>query len=44
MLQGLDDDGKQRAVDNLAMTLAAHDTGHGVLYESATWTIRATRA
>jgi SAM-dependent methyltransferase len=44
MLQGLDDDGKQRAVDNLAVTLAAHETGHGVLYESATWTIRATRA
>lgn len=43
MLQGLDDDGKQRALDNLATTLAAHETSHGVLYESATWTIRATR-
>jgi ubiquinone/menaquinone biosynthesis C-methylase UbiE len=43
MLDGLDDDGKQRAVDNLAATLTAHDTGHGVLYGSATWTIRATR-
>ena len=43
MLDGLDDDGKRRAVDNLAATLTAHDTGHGVLYGSATWTIQATR-
>ena len=43
MLDGLDDDGKQRAVENLAATLTAHDTGHGVLYGSATWTIQATR-
>ncbi len=43
MLDGLDDDGKRRAVDNLAATLTAHDTGHGVLYGSATWTIWATR-
>jgi SAM-dependent methyltransferase len=44
MLEGLDDDGKRRAVENLAATLTAHDTGHGVVYGSATWIIRATRA
>jgi hypothetical protein len=43
MLEGLDDEGRRRAVDNLRATLTAHDTGHGVLYESATWTIQGTR-
>jgi SAM-dependent methyltransferase len=43
MLDGLDDEGRRRAVDNLGATLTAHDTGHGVLYGSATWTIWATR-
>lgn len=43
MLDGLDDEGRRRAVDNLRATLAAHDTGHGVLYGSATWTITAIR-
>ena len=43
MLDGLDDESRRRAVDNLTATLTAHDTGHGVLYASATWTIRATR-
>jgi SAM-dependent methyltransferase len=43
MLDGLDDEGRRRAVDNLKVTLIAHDTGHGVLFGSAAWTIRATR-
>jgi SAM-dependent methyltransferase len=43
MLQGLDDDGRVRALDNLRYTLTAHDTGHGVLYDSATWTTSARR-
>jgi hypothetical protein len=43
MLDGHDDDGRRRAVDNLAATLTAHDTGDSVLYGSATWTIWATR-
>lgn len=43
MLDGLDDEGRRRAVDNLRATLTAHDTGQGVLYESATWMIQAIR-
>ena len=43
MLDGLDDEGRRRAAGNLRATLTAHDTGRGVLYGSATWTIRATR-
>jgi SAM-dependent methyltransferase len=43
MVAGLNNEGRRRAVDNLRVTLTAHDTGHGVLYGSATWTIRATR-
>ena len=44
MLDGLDDQGRRRAVDDLRANLTAHDTGHGVLYESAAWTIGATRS
>lgn len=44
MLNGLDDDGKQRALDNLAATTTAHATSDGVLYGSATWTIHAIHA
>ncbi|MGW0555795.1 hypothetical protein ACWDZ6_16520 [Streptomyces sp. NPDC002926] len=44
MLDGLDDEGRRRAVDNLRATITAHDTGHDVLYASATWTIMATRS
>jgi len=43
MLEGLDDTGRARALDALHATVAAHETPDGVLYESATWTIRATR-
>jgi SAM-dependent methyltransferase len=43
MLHGLDDAGRGRALGNLRTTLTAHDTGHGCLYQSAAWLIRATR-
>jgi SAM-dependent methyltransferase len=43
MLNGLDDKHRGRALDNLGATLTAHDTGHGVYYQSATWLIRAAR-
>ena len=43
MLVGLDDEGRSRAVDNLRVTLTAHDTGSAVLFGSATWIIQATR-
>ena len=43
MLQGLDEPGRGRALGNLRATLTGHDTGHGVLYQSAAWLIRATR-
>jgi SAM-dependent methyltransferase len=43
MLEGLDDAGRARAVDALHVTMAAHETPDGVLFESAAWTIRATR-
>ncbi len=44
MLNGLDDAGRNRALDNLHATVRAHDTGRGVFYQSATWLIRASRA
>jgi hypothetical protein len=44
MLQGLDDAGRRRAVDALRATMAAHETSDGVVFGSAAWTIRATRA
>ncbi|MER6257778.1 class I SAM-dependent methyltransferase [Streptomyces sp. NPDC001584] len=43
MLDGLDAEGRRRAVDDLRTTLTAHETDDGVLYASATWIIRATR-
>jgi len=43
MLDGLDEADRARALDSLGATLAAHDTGAGVLYGSATWMIDATR-
>jgi SAM-dependent methyltransferase len=43
MLEGLDDALRAQALDNLRVNMAAHDTGRGVLYESATWTIHAIR-
>jgi ubiquinone/menaquinone biosynthesis C-methylase UbiE len=43
MLSDLDDGRRDQALDNLRGTIAAHDTGDGVWYQSATWLIRATR-
>jgi SAM-dependent methyltransferase len=43
MLRGLDETARGQALDNLRATIAAHDTGHGVFYQSATWLICATR-
>jgi SAM-dependent methyltransferase len=43
MLTGLDDSGRARALADLRATIDAHRTRDGVLFESATWTIRAVR-
>jgi SAM-dependent methyltransferase len=43
LLAGLDESGRARAEDSLRATLAAHATGDGVLFESATWTVAARR-
>jgi SAM-dependent methyltransferase len=43
MLRGLDDSARRAAMDRLTATLAAHDRGHGVLFESAAWLVEATR-
>ncbi|MGW1770872.1 class I SAM-dependent methyltransferase [Streptomyces sp. NPDC002104] len=43
MLEGLDEEGRRRAIGALRATLTAHDTGDGVLYASAAWIVRATR-
>ena len=43
MLDGLDDKGRLRALDDLRATLVAHETDQGVIFGSATWTTCATR-
>lgn len=43
LLEGLDEPGRARAVDALHASTTAHETGEGVVYESAAWTIRARR-
>jgi SAM-dependent methyltransferase len=43
MLQGLNNDGRARALESLRRTVAAHQTPDGVEFDSSTWTIRATR-
>lgn len=43
MLDGLADTDRARALDDLRTSIAAHETPDGVLYGSATWTIRAIR-
>ena len=43
MLDGLDDEGQQRAMENLRATIEAHSGPDGVVFGSSTWTIRATR-
>ncbi|MFF4105134.1 class I SAM-dependent methyltransferase [Streptomyces sp. NPDC001903] len=44
MLDGLDEQDRRRAVDELRSTLAAHESDSGVRYASAAWIIRAVRA
>jgi SAM-dependent methyltransferase len=43
MMGGLDAASRARAVGNLRASLAAHETGRGVVYDSATWIITARR-
>jgi SAM-dependent methyltransferase len=43
MLEGLDDNGRGRALDALRSTMATHETSDGVIFVSAVWIIRATR-
>jgi SAM-dependent methyltransferase len=44
MLEGLDDTRRVRAIDALRATMSAHETPDGVFFDSAAWTIHATRA
>ena len=43
MLDGLDQAGRARALDALRASIEAHQTGDGVLYDSATWLVTARR-
>ena len=43
MLDGLDDDGRTRAIDDLRATMAAHASPDGVFFDSAAWLIHASR-
>ena len=43
MLEGLDDAGRRRALDDLYASLMEHESSEGVEYESAMWLITATR-
>ncbi len=43
MLDGLDDEGRERALQDLRATIAAHLGDDGVVFGSSVWTIRATR-
>ena len=43
MLHGAGDDARSRALEAVTATLAAHESGDGVLYASGAWTILATR-
>jgi len=43
MLEGLDEDGRARGVDALADVMSGHETPEGVFFDSAGWTIAATR-
>ena len=43
MLEGLDDNGRARALDALRSTIATHEAADGVIFDSAVWVIRATR-
>jgi len=41
MVEGLDDDGRSRALDALRASIAAHTEDHGVAFGSATWIVQA---
>jgi hypothetical protein len=41
MLDGLDDTGRNRALDTLAATVAAHASSDGITFASGAWLIRA---
>jgi hypothetical protein len=43
MLEGLDESGRRRALDDLHATVDAHATDDGVVFGSAAWIIRAAR-
>jgi SAM-dependent methyltransferase len=43
MLDGLDEAGRERALEALRTTLAAHDGGDGVRFDSAAWIITARK-
>jgi SAM-dependent methyltransferase len=43
MLEGLDDAGRTRALDDLRASLEAHETGNGVRFGSATWLVSSER-
>jgi SAM-dependent methyltransferase len=43
MLEGLDEAGRRRALDDLKATVDAHTTPDGVVFGSAAWVIRAAR-
>jgi SAM-dependent methyltransferase len=44
MLHGLSEHQRGQALDAFRATIAAHHTAAGVIYQSATWTTRASRA
>jgi SAM-dependent methyltransferase len=43
MLEGLDEPGQRRALDDLRTTVAAHASAEGVVFGSAAWIIRGVR-
>jgi len=43
MLEGLDEAGRSRALEDLRASLVRHDTGSGVSYDSAAWLLSARR-
>jgi len=44
MLEGLDDDGRTRALDALRSVMATHESPDGVIFDSSVWIIHATRS
>jgi hypothetical protein len=44
LVRDLDPDARERAYEELRASLVAHDTGEGVLYDSAAWLVEARRS